>query len=250
MHDDSQFLRHILARPDDDAPRLVYADVLEERGETARSEFIRVQCQLAKTETWTGTHTVCHHDAQCEVCCSCLGCLLHRREHDLLHPDFTRVFPGFMWAPEVVKAVNGYPASVGSYEWRRGFVERVTLPWDRWSTHAAALLGAQPIRRVRLTSEPRVTLTGNEHGNTVYHLDGCEVHVGPTGEFREHRQAIAHLLADHALSLGAAPGIEFELPASESAQQIVSREAARLMSEEINVLFGDPTAPLPRGIVR
>jgi uncharacterized protein (TIGR02996 family) len=37
----------IRANPDDDTPRLVYADWLQENGEDERAEFIRVQCQLA-----------------------------------------------------------------------------------------------------------------------------------------------------------------------------------------------------------
>jgi uncharacterized protein (TIGR02996 family) len=37
----------IRANPDDDTPRLVYADWLQENGEEDRAEFIRVQCQLA-----------------------------------------------------------------------------------------------------------------------------------------------------------------------------------------------------------
>lgn len=39
------FLQAIAANPDDDAPRLIYADWLEEQGD-ARGEFIRLQCQL------------------------------------------------------------------------------------------------------------------------------------------------------------------------------------------------------------
>jgi uncharacterized protein (TIGR02996 family) len=34
--------------PDADAPRLVYADWLQEHGDEARAEFIRVQCELAR----------------------------------------------------------------------------------------------------------------------------------------------------------------------------------------------------------
>src|SRR4051794_12464475 len=41
------FLRAIIDRPDDDTPRLVYADWLDENGDPARAEFIRVQCELA-----------------------------------------------------------------------------------------------------------------------------------------------------------------------------------------------------------
>lgn len=36
----------ILAAPDDDTPRLVFADWLDEHGEPERAEFIRVQCEL------------------------------------------------------------------------------------------------------------------------------------------------------------------------------------------------------------
>jgi uncharacterized protein (TIGR02996 family) len=40
MPDD--LLPAVLAAPDDDLPRLVYADALEEAGDVARAEFIRV----------------------------------------------------------------------------------------------------------------------------------------------------------------------------------------------------------------
>jgi uncharacterized protein (TIGR02996 family) len=49
MVDDLAFLRVIGADPDDDGPRLLYADFLEEKGDptgAARAEFIRVQCAL------------------------------------------------------------------------------------------------------------------------------------------------------------------------------------------------------------
>lgn len=48
MVEAESFLAAILDKPDDDGPRLVYADWLEERGETARAEFIRVQIELAR----------------------------------------------------------------------------------------------------------------------------------------------------------------------------------------------------------
>ncbi len=41
------FLRAIIERPDDDTPRLVYADYLDDLGDHPRAEFIRVQCELA-----------------------------------------------------------------------------------------------------------------------------------------------------------------------------------------------------------
>jgi uncharacterized protein (TIGR02996 family) len=44
---ETAFLRGILAHPEDDTPRLVFADWLEEHGAPERAEFIRLQCQLA-----------------------------------------------------------------------------------------------------------------------------------------------------------------------------------------------------------
>src|SRR5688572_25329619 len=50
MTENEALLAAIVADPDDDLPRLAYADWLEENGNEAdrdRAEFIRVQCQLA-----------------------------------------------------------------------------------------------------------------------------------------------------------------------------------------------------------
>lgn len=46
------FLEVILAHPDDDAPRLVFADWLDEHGDGARAEFIRVQIERARLPAW------------------------------------------------------------------------------------------------------------------------------------------------------------------------------------------------------
>jgi len=46
MSTDDEFIQTIIANPDDDTPRLVYADWLDEQGDP-RGEFIRVQCALA-----------------------------------------------------------------------------------------------------------------------------------------------------------------------------------------------------------
>src|SRR4051812_916255 len=42
------FWAAIRANPDDDTPRLVYADWLQENGDPARAEFIRLQCEIAR----------------------------------------------------------------------------------------------------------------------------------------------------------------------------------------------------------
>lgn len=52
MSDHDALLNAILADPDGDTPRLVYADFLEESGEDERATFIREQIELAKTPEW------------------------------------------------------------------------------------------------------------------------------------------------------------------------------------------------------
>ncbi len=47
MTHEEAFLQDILDDPDDDAPRLIFADWLEEHGELLRAEFIRADCELA-----------------------------------------------------------------------------------------------------------------------------------------------------------------------------------------------------------
>lgn len=43
---EQQLLNAVLENPDDDLPRLVYADYIDERGDTRRAEFIRAQIVL------------------------------------------------------------------------------------------------------------------------------------------------------------------------------------------------------------
>ena len=47
MSTELAFLAAIRAHPADDLPRLVYADWLEEHGQSERAEFIRVECEAA-----------------------------------------------------------------------------------------------------------------------------------------------------------------------------------------------------------
>jgi uncharacterized protein (TIGR02996 family) len=46
MTQQAAFLKAILEAPDDDGPRLVYADWLDEHGDPNRATFIRIQCKL------------------------------------------------------------------------------------------------------------------------------------------------------------------------------------------------------------
>jgi uncharacterized protein (TIGR02996 family) len=52
LGDYEAFLREIFDNPDDDTPRLVFADLLEEHGEGLRAAFIRWQCGHVETSAW------------------------------------------------------------------------------------------------------------------------------------------------------------------------------------------------------
>jgi uncharacterized protein (TIGR02996 family) len=50
MSEEESLLEGIYSAPDDDAPRLVYADWLIDHGRPERAELIRLQCQMAASE--------------------------------------------------------------------------------------------------------------------------------------------------------------------------------------------------------
>jgi uncharacterized protein (TIGR02996 family) len=120
------FLADIVEHPGDDAPRLIYADWLEERGDPAslaRAEFIRVQCALAgladdDPRRWP----------------------LEWREQELL-----RAY-GDAWGGPMV-------GLAGAWEFRRGFVEGVALRPQQFLERAERLFRVAPVRRLQLGLE-------------------------------------------------------------------------------------------------
>lgn len=157
MSDESDragFLAAIISAPDDDLPREIFADYLDERGDP-RGEFVRVQVELAKRDIpphpqRDGRYT------QTEA--------LRRRERELYGGLGRRI-------------LNELPPPINEQGWsgglthclRRGFVTNIFCTAADWSAHADALLAAAPIRgrlvngeyrgggTVTLTSWPRIS---------------------------------------------------------------------------------------------
>lgn len=143
------FVAAIVAEPDDDTPRLVAADFLEEHGDPDRAAFIRVQIALTRLDASNS---------------GALGeaAALWRKEAVYLGPK--SVYP-HLWAsiecPELVRVVPRTHTStplahlhvegVERLTWRRGFVERVSCPAVEWLKHGAAVRSRNPVREVRLT---------------------------------------------------------------------------------------------------
>jgi uncharacterized protein (TIGR02996 family) len=114
-------LRAILDAPDDDAPRLVYADWLDDHGQPDRAELIRTQVELARLAedsprrrevAWRARELLDRHGA-----------------------EWARALPGEL------------------HDWRfsRGFVESAGLMGPDLEADAAALFDATPVRRLWVT---------------------------------------------------------------------------------------------------
>jgi uncharacterized protein (TIGR02996 family) len=116
MRDDEAFLRAICDNPDDDLPRLIYADFLDEHGDGERAEFIRVQCELARPVD----------DSQR------FAKLVVRSEQLLLNHRRRWLGP--------------LDEFVGDAFFRRGFVEQVSLSARAFLAHAETIWQTAPVR--------------------------------------------------------------------------------------------------------
>ncbi len=116
-------LRAIIEMPDDDAPRLAYADFLEKSGDCDRAEFIRVQCALDKMPPEAPENKTARE-----------------RETELLEQF------GWDWAGE-------FGTQISQWVYRRGFIERVEMCLETSAEEILAVLAKAPIRHVRDISQ-------------------------------------------------------------------------------------------------
>jgi uncharacterized protein (TIGR02996 family) len=126
-HEDA-FLQAIREAPADDAPRLIYADWLEEHGQSDRAEFIRVQCRLPGL-----THEISDHAlllARAEI-------LLRRNWNEWIGRLRDIVGPWRDRFGERRLEEEYHPDCLRRFQ--RGFVDGVTLEADSFLRHAAEL---------------------------------------------------------------------------------------------------------------
>ncbi|HTU17984.1 MAG TPA: TIGR02996 domain-containing protein [Gemmataceae bacterium] len=137
MNHKQAFLQAIREAPHDDAPRLIYADWLEEQGgaaRTARANFIRIQCRLAELPDDDPARDALEDDAA----------------------DLLAEYEG-----EWTQPLHGL---VGDWRFSRGFVERITIGAEKWLTHAESLFDFAPLRCLHFLI----------HARDVPHLAACE----------------------------------------------------------------------------
>jgi uncharacterized protein (TIGR02996 family) len=169
MSERDDFLRAILANPADDAPRLVYADWLDDQGESARAEFIRVQVAMARLPEpelkCIGPLVRVNHwervGGHCAHCAKLPGpCEYHRledREAELFDPDWFD--PEGKTFNQVALDVDDYVPHRAYGKPVRGFVGYVRCEAAFWLAHADAITAEHPVTTVRLTTQPTANMT-------------------------------------------------------------------------------------------
>ncbi len=127
MSNNHSFLQAILTEPDNDTPRLIYADWLEENGEPERAEFIRLQVELeplriptSDPEAELERHRRLHRipPGKAEPWEEWIVGKSLKREEDLLFQFRKR------WLGPAVELWEDYQTHFNP-EFRRGFVESV-----------------------------------------------------------------------------------------------------------------------------
>jgi uncharacterized protein (TIGR02996 family) len=129
MSDRQALIESIRFNPDEDTPRLVLADWYEENGDPERGEFIRVQCELARTDPTAERYPE-----------------LHARQLQLLI-EHEREWLG-EWADRLVR-----------WEFRRGLLDEVTIQPDPYCADGAALFRDHPVWRVAFLDDQGESLS-------------------------------------------------------------------------------------------
>ena len=130
MTHEEAFLADSIEHPDDDTPRMVYADWLDDHGQPERAEFIRVQVELEPHRfeiDRPGVRELLTREEE----------LLRLHEDDWLGPEVAALRAGC--------GVSG-PGMYGPF-FRRGLPEVAAMSLDELAEHGDALLAAHPTIR-------------------------------------------------------------------------------------------------------
>jgi uncharacterized protein (TIGR02996 family) len=150
---ETPLLTAVLENPDDDAPRLIYADWLDEEGRCDQAEFIRVQCKIAQMS---------HPGNRGVLMATKLpgGKRLRRKEHRERRECWAALTKR---GGELLNIAHNWPIlrdvppTGARWELWRGFIDAVECTGDDWLTVAGKITAIQPITRARLTTWPYPT---------------------------------------------------------------------------------------------
>jgi uncharacterized protein (TIGR02996 family) len=126
-------MRAICSSPEDDTPRLAYADLIQEQGDDTRAEFIRVQCELARIAPDTF-----QEDSE-----ECYACFSHRTRKQ--HSNGKCLCTKRLRSLRIREAETCYPYVAeylipwASIKFTRGFPSHLTCTAEDFLTHAHSL---------------------------------------------------------------------------------------------------------------
>lgn len=165
MSDKDALLAAIIREPAEDAPRLVYADLLDEAGEAERAEFIRVQIELAGLNPSREDHDWDLYARAAGIKYKCLA-TCEKCSRERLQARETEILGAHLgWFPESMIpcfsgdgriSVGGKPNGFGPpifFRFARGFVSEVRAPLSVLMAHLPAIARAHPVTRVELTDK-------------------------------------------------------------------------------------------------
>jgi uncharacterized protein (TIGR02996 family) len=153
---DTALLAAILDSPDDDLPRLAYADWLEEQGELDRAGFIRMQIDLARWPAWDPRY----------------------QRVWALEPD--RTWP---WGRD---RLPGLPKLPGGLRWAtqpygRGFPEKVVGPVGDLLGNADEVFALAPVRSYHFLDASPTTITRLARSPILARLGSLSISSGLLG---------------------------------------------------------------------
>jgi uncharacterized protein (TIGR02996 family) len=170
MTHDEAFLQAIRDESDSDAPRLVYADWLEEHGQEARAEFVRAQCERVRPSTDPGRAAELETRA---------GRLLVANWEAWVGPLRELVGPNGSVLGESWLLGGPHPDALSRFH--RGFVESLALMAAAFVMHGHRLARLMPLRHLRLWRAGAVAeeLAACPHLDGVTTLDFADYYTGP-----------------------------------------------------------------------
>ena len=215
--EDPAFLAAIQAAPHDDAPRLVYADWLEEHGDSSRAEFIRLQCELAELhKTW-----------KLPAAQSRRRNALTKREQKLLAAHQSR------WLEPLASIAD----RIDEAEFERGFLKKLRLTGiGVRDDHLAALQSVPELEDLGL-DESGVTDTGMVHLKALLRLShltlsGTQVTVAGLKPLR----GLKHLVLVYHGGWGNLPNADLERFKAARNRHFLSLPAAARRTEALRAV--------------
>lgn len=237
MTDRECLLRAVLASPDDDAPRLAFADEIQE-SEPERAEWIRDQIEYARTAP-----------GPAELADFFVLSVEAFDGKAYLIESIAKPLP--KWIREVISPVSW----AGSWTFRRGFIECLSIPAADWLVCGDSILAAHPVTEVRLATLPEVEVSfgpfdarperGETHPTCIANLRGINKPMAVPHDDRLAAEALLrHVWPSVRTWHLPEPGVTLQ------ARHLFSQIAVtpELLADN-RIMTGDPDVPRPQGVI-